>query len=196
LREREARAYVRKDSGFSGVFVVGADADADVEVAGEGELDGGAGGVELAVGAGDEGIEEVAALFEADAGGRGDGGLNFVVVAVGLEAELHRCEAVAVARDVDRGGAGVEGLADHKDGFAMGVALVALEGDVGGKSDVAGDFFPCELEVIFSEPHVISAASESVGVGCSVVVGGARMKDGADVGVVFEDAELLGMKCR
>ena len=78
-----ARAHVGEDGFLDHVLVVRADADADVEVAGERELGGCAGGLEIAVFAGDEGVEKVAAFFDADGFGRGDVGFDFMGVDAG-----------------------------------------------------------------------------------------------------------------
>ena len=83
-----------------------AETQADVELAGEGEADGGAGGVELAVGTGDEGVEAVTALYEADAMGCVLGEFDLVGVVVGGVAELEGGETVAVEGDIDGGRAG------------------------------------------------------------------------------------------
>src|SRR5580698_11455754 len=116
---------------------MGADADADVEVAGEREFGGCAGGFELSVFTGDEGVEKVAAFFDADGFGRGDVGLDFVGVRAARVAELERGEADSVDGDVDAGRVAVEGLADHQYSLAMGIAACAEEGDIGGETHVA-----------------------------------------------------------
>ena len=179
---------------------MGGDAEADEELAGEGEANGGTGGVKLAVGAGDKGVEAVAAFFEADAVRGGFGGLDLMGVVAGGVAELERGEAVAVEGDVDGGRAGIEALADHQDGLAVLVAAGTDEVDVGGEAEIAGGLLPDELELILAEPHVLAGAGESVGAGGRIVLGGAGVEDGADVLGMGEEAEgrraLSGEDCR
>ncbi len=95
---------VGEDGFLDCVFVVRADADADVEVADEGEPCGSASGVQFAVRSGDEGVEEVATLLDANGLWRGDIGFDFVGVYAGSIAVLERGEANAVDSNVDGGG--------------------------------------------------------------------------------------------
>jgi hypothetical protein len=132
----------------------------------------------------------LAAFFDSQARGRGDVGLDFVGKSAFGIAVLKRSKAAAVQRDVGIGGVGVETLTDHDDGFAMLVHALADEGDVSVEGGVTGDFFPYEVEGVGGEPHVFSAAGKGERFGRRVVGCGARVEDGADVGVIFEGAQV------
>ena len=78
-----------------------ANADADVEIAGEREFDGCAGGLKFTVFTGNECVDEVAVFFNADGLRRGYVGLDFMRVGAGGVAELQRGEAASVHGDID-----------------------------------------------------------------------------------------------
>src|ERR1700676_3381107 len=97
----------------------------------QGDFGGSAGGMKLSICAGNEGIEELATLFEPNPTRCRDVRLHLMGVGARGVAKLQRGESVAVACNVDRGRVAVESLPNHEHGLAMVVALVADEGDVG-----------------------------------------------------------------
>ena len=136
----------------------------------------------------DEGIEEVAALLDANGLWRGDMGLDFVGIRAWSVAILERGESDAVHGDVDGRAVAVERLAQHEHGFAMRIPTGTEEGNVGGEGGIARDLFPGEVEVVDSEPHIFAAAGDGVGAFGGVVINGAGMDDGPDVLMIGEDA--------
>ncbi len=95
--------------------------------------------------------------------------------------------------DVYVGGVGVEGLADHQAGLAMGVFALAHEGNVGGGGgEVASDFAVNEVEGVQFVPDVFAGGADAVLVSGLVVLGGAGGRDFADVSGGFEVAYLGG----
>jgi hypothetical protein len=115
----------------------------------------------------------------------GDGALGAAI--------LQRGEAYAVQGCVGVGRAGVEGLAEDQDGFAMGIVLAGGIGkiNVGGQREVAGGFLPEVVKGVRGAPEVGAGGGECVGAGRGIVGTGAGRGDGADVGLTFENAEAL-----
>ena len=50
------------------------------------------------------------------------------------------------------------------------------------------------MEVVLSEPHVLAASGDGVGVACGVESSGPGVEHGADILLPVEDAGLLGLK--
>ena len=106
-----------------------------------------------------------------------------------LVAELQGGQAAGMQCNVGVDGVGVQTLTEHQDSLLMLVPRLIQEGDVGGQRYVAGHFLPGELKRVRGQPHVLAAAGDGVGFLRSVVINGAWVQDGADVGLAFEDAD-------
>ena len=91
--------------------------------------------------------------------------------------------------DVHVGGIGVQGLADHQDGFAVRIFAFPEESHAGAEDGVARSFFPDELEGIVVEPDVFAAAGEGVLAGGGIEGGGTFVQDGADIAAAGENTE-------
>ena len=83
----------------------------------------------------------------------------------------------------------IEALAEHQHRLAMLVPAAAQERDVGRQRDITGDFLPDELEGIRPVPYVLAAAADVVALFGLVVLSGAGVKNGADIGVAFKNAD-------
>lgn len=88
---------------------------------------------------------------------------------------------------------GIQGSAEHQDGFAMGVVSFSDERDIGGERNIAGHSFPDELEAIRGGPHILAAAGDGVRVRGGVIFDAAGMVNRADVGMIFEEADGMGI---
>jgi hypothetical protein len=87
----------------------------------------------------------------------------------------------------------VERLADHEDGFAVGIAACAEEGYIRGEGNVSGNLLPDEMEVVDAEPHILAAAAYGVGVPGAVILRGTGVEHRANVLVILKDSQLPGL---
>ena len=109
-------------------------------------------------------------------------------------AVLEGGESGTVLRDVGIGAIGIEGLADHQDGFAMRAVVAGLLGkiDVGGEGKIAGEFLPDEVEAIGSGPEIDARGGDGVGACGGRVSERAGRDNAAHIGLALKDAERTG----
>ena len=96
-----------------------------------------------------------------------------------------------MAGDVGVDGVRIERLANHQDGFAVGIAPFADEVDVGAERHVAGHLLPDEVKVVDAEPEIRAAAGDGVDAVGWVIAAAAWMKRGAQVSLSLELSEVL-----
>ena len=165
--------------------------EAHVKFAGERQLHRTAGRRKHTVGPRKRQVNHVTDLIEAQAARAGDAGLHFAGHIAGGLAVLERGESVAMRGGIDVNGIGGERLADHETPLAVRIAT-GQEVDLGGEGDVAGHFFPDEVMVVATGPHVEAGGAERVGALGGVMGEGARALQFADVGTTGEETERLG----
>src|SRR5204862_4310817 len=116
----------------------------------------------------------VPAAFELKHVRVGDGEHELFGVGAFRRTELERRQTVAVFGAVHIWRVGVEVWPHHPADFAMRDGAFADELNAGSQNEIAFHFFPCEMELVGTGPHVRSRAGEGVFLGRRVVTGGGR----------------------
>ena len=105
--------------------------------------------------------------------------------------ELERREAVAVLRAIRIRRVGFQVRAHHPADLAMRDGAFADEFDAGAQNEIAFHFFPREMELVRTEPHVRARAGERVLLAGGVVTGRTGELGRADVAVPVELPERI-----
>jgi hypothetical protein len=172
---------VRENRRFCHFFIVRTDTKAYVEVTVNENMHRRTGRRHVAFGIRNGYIDVVAALFYAHAMRTVAIGFYLVGVRASGIAVLQGGEAVAVTGDIGVDRVRIERLTNHQHGFAVRIALVADEIDIGTQGQVAGHFSPNVVEVIDAEPEVGATAGDGVPILGRVVMAAPRMENSADV---------------
>ena len=174
---------VGKNGLFNGLIVVRANAEADIKIGFDWNLQISAGGFQFPAHGCDPHGNVIAAFFQPHANRRGDIRLDFVRHRAVRFAVLQRRQPAAVNRDIRVSRTGLQRLTDEQTGFAVWIAARAEEADAGREREIARHFFPDEMERVIGEPDIGTAASDEVFAFGRVKIRRAGFKDAANVGL-------------
>ena len=128
--------------------------------------------------------------------GRETAGLNLIGAFVAGGAVLQGREAVAVQDRVGVSGIRRQTLADEQAGLAMRVSSSPRTVRSAASVTSPGDLLPNKVKGVVGGPHVGPAAREEVGIACRIEFHRAGVLGGADVVVILEQPDGLGIRRR